>query len=110
MRVALSVAVLLIVGCAAQRYAIYQPPGEDRAWVIKIEKRGIEHEFHVIINDSLIIKRAAQAWTGDLEAEGEYAGRPIKLVVKYSYGFLGSGAGFEAILYIAGNPAAVTRF
>jgi len=96
MRAVLSVAVLLIVGCAAQRYAIYQPPGEDRAWVIKIEKRGIEHEFHVIINDSLIIKRAAQAWT--------------LVRFKHSYGFLGAGAGFEAILYIAGNPAAVTRF
>lgn len=93
--------LLFIFGCSSTQFVTYRPLGSTaKNWDINVKKSSITNNFQVIINDSTVIDESANLFTGNLQAEGLYRKNQIKLMVTYSSGFLGIGAGYDAMVFV----------
>jgi outer membrane lipoprotein SlyB len=103
---------LAIVGCTSSQFATYRPAGSNEAsWEINVyHTSGVSQNFKVVINDSTVIDKGANFFSGNLETKGNYRGKEIKLIVSYSSGFLGIGAGYEAMVFISNELAGKFKF
>ena len=106
------IAVSILVGCTASQLATYRPAGSnDSNWEINVKHTsGVTQNFKVVINDSTVIDASANFFTGRLERKSKYRGEEIKLIVTYSSGFLGFGAGFESIVLVNNEMAGKFKF
>ncbi|MGD0591622.1 MAG: hypothetical protein ABSA44_12635 [Bacteroidota bacterium] len=103
--------VFFLVGCSSSEFATYRPAGSNEAnWQIYVNKSAITNNFTVTINDSLVIDKSANIFTGNLEALSKYQGKEIKLLVTYTSGFLGIGAGYEAMVFVNNELACKFKF
>ncbi len=103
---------LVIVGCTSSQFVTYRPAGSnDASWEINVyHTSGVTENFKVVVNDSTVIDKGANFFTGNLETKGNYRGKEIKLIVTYSSGFLGIGAGYEAMVFISNELAGKFKF
>jgi hypothetical protein len=102
---------LFLVGCSSSQFATYRPAGSNEAnWQIYVNKSAIGNNFTVTINDSLVIDKSANFFTGNLEERSKYKDKEIKLLVTYTPGFLGIGAGYEAMVFINNELAGKFKF
>ena len=102
---------LLIAGCSSSEFVTYRPSGSNKpAWQVKVVKSGIGQNFKVTIDDSTVIDKGANVFTGNLNAEGTYRGNKVELLVTYSTGFLGIGSGYTAIVTIDNEVAGKFKF
>ena len=107
----LAVLAFITIGCASSEFAFYRPSGSTESqWQIKVEKSNIGQNFKVIVNDSTVIDKGANFFTGNLNADGTYRGHKIDLVVTYSSGFLGIGSGYTAMVTVDNELAAQFKF
>jgi hypothetical protein len=111
MKYFLIITLLLFVGCATTQFATYRPAGSNESnWQIYVNKSAIGNNFTVTINDSLVIDKSANFFTGSLETRSEYQNKEIKLMVTYTSGFLGIGSGYEAMLFVNNELAGKFKF
>jgi len=103
---------LAIVGCTSSQFATYRPAGSnDASWEINVyHTDGVTQNFKVVINDSTVIDKGANFFSGNLEEKGKYKGKEVKLIVTYSSGFLGIGTGYEAMVFISNELAGKFKF
>ena len=103
---------LAIVGCTASEFITYRPAGSnDASWEINVyHTSGMSQNFKVVINDSTVIDKGADFFTGNLEAKGMYREKEIRLMVSYSAGFLGIGSGYEALVFVSNELAGKFKF
>jgi len=103
---------IALASCTASQFATYRPAGSsDSNWEINVKHTsGVTQNFKVVINDSTVIDASANFFTGRLERKSEYRGENIKLIVTYSSGFLGFGAGFESMVLINNELAGKFKF
>jgi hypothetical protein len=103
--------LLVICGCGSSQYVTYTPAGSnDPAWQVQVVQSRTGQNFRVIINDSTVIGESANFLNGILVEHGTYKGKEIKLTVTYSSGFLGIGAGYEALVFINNERAGKFTF
>lgn len=103
---------LVIAACTSSQFATYRPAGSTEAnWQINVlHKKGVTQTFQVVINDSMVIDESPNFFTGNAEAKGKYRDKEIKLIVTYSSGFLGIGAGYEAMVFVSNELAGKFKF
>jgi hypothetical protein len=106
------VITFVIAGCTSSQFVSYRPAGSsDPNWEINVyHTSGVTQNFEVVINDSTVINSGANFLTGNLEEKGTYKGREVKLIVTYTSGFLGIGAGYEAMVFISNELAGKFKF
>lgn len=106
------VLALVIAACTSSQFATYRPAGSTEAnWQINVlHKSGVTESFQVVINDSTVIDATPNFFTGNAEAKGKYRDKEIKLIVTYSSGFLGIGAGYEAMVFVSNELAGKFKF
>jgi hypothetical protein len=93
---------LLIAGCHASKFAIYQSPSStNETWQVRVEKSGLYPTIKVIINDSTVITKSVPVfdWKG-INTTGTYRGHLVALMVTYNSGFLGIGSYYNATITI----------
>lgn len=106
------VLAVVVAACTSSQFATYRPAGSTEAnWQINVlHKSGVTQSFQVVINDSTVIDESPNFFTGNAEAKGKYRNREIKLIVTYSSGFLGIGAGYEAMVFVSNELAGKFKF
>ncbi len=106
------IVILIIAGCTSSQFVTYRPAGSNEAnWEINVyHTSGMSQNFKVVINDSTVIDKGANFFSGNLETKGSYKGKEVKLIVTYSSGFLGIGAGYEAMVFISNELAGKFKF
>ncbi|MGA2784856.1 MAG: hypothetical protein ABSF09_09195 [Candidatus Bathyarchaeia archaeon] len=102
----------VLAACTSSQFATYRPAGSTEAsWQINVlHTRGVTQNFKVVINDSTVIDENANFLTGNAEAKGKYQDKEIKLIITYSSGFLGIGAGYEAMVFVSNELAGKFKF
>ena len=103
---------IALVACTSSEYATYRPAGSNQPnWQINVyHKSGAKQNFRVVINDSTVINKNANFFTGNLESEGHYREKDVKLMVSYSRGFLGFGSHYNALVMVNNELAGKFRF
>ena len=74
-----------------------------------IHKNELPDNFKVVINDSTVIDATTYSFSGNLEQKGKYDGKEIRLVITTSSGFLGFGAGYDALVFVSDELAATFK-
>jgi len=101
---------LLLFSCSSSQFVTYRPKDSNNNWKIDVLHNSVTKNFKVVINDSTVIDKNANFFTGNAEAKGTYENKEVKMIVTFTPGFLGIGQGFEVMVFIENELAGKFKF
>ena len=107
------VLMFVTVACSTSQFASYRPAGSnDPNWQINVlhSDTPLRESFKVVINDSTIIDETVNIFSRDVDKKVNYKNKEVKLLVTYSSGTLGVGAGYSALVFVSNELAAKFNF
>ncbi len=103
--------LFFLIACTSSQLTMYRSAETNRNWQIEVKHNdALVHNFKVVINDSTVIDKDVNLFTGNAEAKGMYDNKEVRLLVNYSSGFLGIGKKYTALVFIEKELAAKFEF
>lgn len=71
---------LLLAACASSQVILYKPSESEAAWRITVTKKPLSTIFECVINDSSVVSEPFALFSNNLEKDGIYGGKKIKML------------------------------
>ena len=99
--------LVLLAGCTASQFSMYQPKNAGSQWNITASKAPITSTISIAVNDSVVVSSKPAPFANTIDAKGTYRGHEVHFFSTYNNGIFGIfGAGWETTVLVDNELAA----
>jgi len=91
--------MFICFACTTTEFITYRDSSNNLWHINVLHNSVIVDNFKVVINDSTVIDKNVELFTGNLEAKANYKNSEVKLLVTYTPGFLGTKS-YQAMVFV----------